>query len=229
MNLQTALGLTLGLVFLAGSGCATNPTPPAAQTSLAREGIRDISTTIEPIIARAKIPGMVAVVLNCDRIIAQGAAGVRKRGDSTPITIDDQFLLCSATKAMTATLAAMAVDEGKLSWSSTLGASLPEIAPQMHPDWKTVTLAQLLAHRAGVPATGDSFWNSLRAHFSSASAAEKRRTIVAKTLARAPSYPPGSRYVYADIDYIIVGAMLEAISGRSWEDLIRENSGNRSG
>ena len=177
---------------------------------------------IEPIVERGKIPGMVAVLLNSERIIAEGIAGVRKRCDSAPITTDDQFLLCSATKAMTATLAAIAVEEGKLAWSSTLGASLPDLAAHMHPDWKAVTLAQLLARRAGVPGTGESFWTSLQVHFSSASEKEKRRDVVTKILSRTPNYPPGSRYVYADIDYVIVGAMLEDVFGRSWEDLMLE-------
>src|SRR5260370_28874894 len=64
--------------------------------------------------------GMVAAVLRGERIIAQGAAGGRKRGTAERITLDNQFHLGSCTKAMTATLVAMLVDEGKLNWTTTL-------------------------------------------------------------------------------------------------------------
>ena len=51
--------------------------------------------------------GMAAAVLRGERIIAQGAAGVRKRGTAERITLDDRFHLASCTKAMTATLVAV--------------------------------------------------------------------------------------------------------------------------
>jgi CubicO group peptidase (beta-lactamase class C family) len=65
--------------------------------------------------------GMAAAVLRGERIIAQGVAGVRKRGTADRITLDDRFHLGSAAKAMTATLVAMLVEEGKLNWTTPLG------------------------------------------------------------------------------------------------------------
>src|SRR5580704_18329300 len=58
--------------------------------------------------------GLAAAVLRGQRIIAQGVAGVRKRGTVERITIADRFHLGSNTKAMTATLVAMIIEEGKL-------------------------------------------------------------------------------------------------------------------
>ena len=57
-------------------------------------------------------------------IIASGAVGVRALGRDVPVTIDDRFHLGSDTKAMTATLAGMMVDKGKLRWDSTVGEVL---------------------------------------------------------------------------------------------------------
>src|ERR1700690_2355757 len=105
---------------------------------------RDIGVTLENVISRHRVPGLAAVVLNGDQIVAEGAAGVRKSGATNRITIDDQFLLCSGTKAMTATLVAMAVEEGKLSYTTTLGDIFPDRTNQIRPAWKAVTLAQLL-------------------------------------------------------------------------------------
>src|SRR5882757_9429389 len=99
--------------------------------------------------------GMVAAVLRSERIIAQGAVGVRKRGSAEHITLDDQFHLGSCTKAMTATLVAMLVEEGRLNWTTTLGELFADTVRPMHPVWEKVTLRQVLAHRSGLPMDPD--------------------------------------------------------------------------
>ena len=66
--------------------------------------------------------GMAAAVLRGERIIAQGAAGVRKRATAERITLAERFHLGSCTKAMTATLVAMLVEEGKLNWTTLFAA-----------------------------------------------------------------------------------------------------------
>src|SRR6266496_3202449 len=94
--------------------------------------------------------GMVAAVLRGERIIAQGVAGVRKRGTAERITLDDQFHLGSCTKAMTATLVAMLVEEGRLNWTTTLAELFADTVKPMHTAWEKVTVRQVLAHRAGL-------------------------------------------------------------------------------
>src|ERR1041385_2508485 len=94
--------------------------------------------------------GIVAAVLRGERIIAQGVAGVRKRGTAERITLENQFHLGSCTKAMTATLVAMFVEEGKLNWTTTLGEVFAGTVKPMHPVWAKVTLRQVLEHRAGL-------------------------------------------------------------------------------
>ena len=100
--------------------------------------------------------GMAAAVLRGERIIAQGAAGVRKRGTAERITLDDRFHLGSCGKAMTATLVAMLVEEGKLNWTTTLGEIFADTVKPMHPAWEKVTLRQVLAHRSGLRFDPDS-------------------------------------------------------------------------
>src|SRR4029079_19319436 len=63
----------------------------------------------------------------------------------------DRFHLGSCTKAMTATLVAMLVEEGKLNWTTTLGELFADTVKPMHPGWEKVTLRQVLAHRASLP------------------------------------------------------------------------------
>ncbi len=83
--------------------------------------------------------------------MARGAVGLRRAGSDVAATTGDKFHIGSCTKSRTATLAAMLVEEGKLTWQTKLADVLPELAGSMHPDYRAVTLEQLLAHRAGVP------------------------------------------------------------------------------
>jgi CubicO group peptidase (beta-lactamase class C family) len=179
--------------------------------------------------------GMVAAVLRGERIIAQGAAGVRKRGTAERITIADRFHLGSCTKAMTATLVAMLVEEGKLNWTTTLGELFADTVKPMHPAWEKVTLRQVLAHRAGLrhePGGLAQVFNELvRPHRARiaferitvlGTLPQQRLEIARQALSRPPGIPPDTKYWYSNTGYILAGAVLEQLTGRAWEDLMRE-------
>ncbi len=171
--------------------------------------------------------GMAAAVLRGERIIAQGAAGVRKRGTGQRITFDDRFHLGSCTKAMTATLVAMLVEEGKLNWTTTLGELFADTVKPMHPAWEKVTLRQVLAHRAGLRFEPDGLAQvfselvrPLRARLGTVP--QQRLEIARQALSRPPGIPPDTKYWYSNVGYILAGAVLEYLTGRAWEDLMRE-------
>ncbi len=180
----------------------------------------NLDALLEPVIARAKIPGMAALVLRGDRVIAQGIAGVRKQGAPERITLDDQFELCSATKAMTAMLAALLVEEGKAHWNTTLGEIFAD-TPGLDRTWNQVTLRQLLAQRAGITGSHPiSFLTSVRS--APGDLPRQRRDFATKLLAHGPDIPPGNKFVYSPVNYILAGAVLERITGQSWESLMQE-------
>src|SRR4051812_26087393 len=172
---------------------------------------------------------MAAAVLRGERIIAQGAAGVRKRGTAERITLADRFHLGSCTKAMTATLVAMLVEEGKLNWTTSLAELFADTVKPMHPAWKKVTLRLVLAHRAGLRFEPDGLaqvFNELvrgrppRAPLKTLP--QQRLEIARQALSRPPAIPPDTKYWYSNIGYILAGAVLEQLTGRAWEELMRE-------
>src|SRR5882672_4345894 len=125
--------------------------PRAAGSSEENNAPVDVDAILQSILGRGgERFGIVAAVLRGERIIAQGVAGVRKRGTAERIRLDDRFHLGSCTKAMTATLAAMLVEEGKLNWTTTLGELFGDTVKPMHPAWEKVTLRQVLSHRASL-------------------------------------------------------------------------------
>ncbi|HXU82985.1 MAG TPA: serine hydrolase, partial [Polyangia bacterium] len=147
----------------------------------------------------------------------QAAAGVRKQGDGRRATIDDRWHLGSDTKAMTATLAAMLVDEKRLAWGSTVGEIFSDWK-DLHRGFARVTLEMLLAHRGGAPAELSPLeWGRMwRARDP---AIERTRAVHA--LLREPPGKVGD-YRYSNFGYLVAGAMIEKVTGQAWEVVMRK-------
>jgi CubicO group peptidase (beta-lactamase class C family) len=183
----------------------------------------DVDAILQSILGRAVEGfGMSAAVLRGDTIIAQGVAGVRKRGTVEGIALDDRFQLGSCTKAMTATLVAMFVEEGKLNWSTTLGELFGDRVKPMHPAWVKVTLRQVLAHRAGLGLEPDGVGLFNEMAPPPGTLPQQRLEIVRQALSCPPGIPPDTKYWYSNVGYILAGAALEQLTGRAWEELMRE-------
>ena len=193
--------------------------PPTANGAPASP--RDLSALIAPIVERHDLPGMVAAVIEGEEVVGLGAAGVRRKGSPEKVTVDDRFHIGSCTKSMTATLCAMLVEEGKLSWETTLGAAFPELAESMRPEYRAVTLEQLLAHRAGMPGNVDRgvlYWQLRRLV---ATPTEDRQSLLEGTVAKPPASEPGTKFLYSNTGYVAAGHMAERATGKAWEDLMR--------
>jgi CubicO group peptidase (beta-lactamase class C family) len=191
----------------------------------------NVDATLQSILGRgAEQFGIAAAVLRGERIIAQGVAGVRKRGSAEHITPDDQFHLGSCTKAMTAMLVAMLVEEGKLNWTTTLGELFADTVKPMHAAWEKVTLRLVLAHRAGFPFEPDGL-NPVFSTFRElmrpprarpGTLPQQRLEIARQALSRPPGIPPDTKFYYSNVGYVLAGAVLEQLTGRAWEELMRE-------
>ncbi len=183
---------------------------------------RDVSELLSDIQKKNDVPGLVALALRGNEVTALGAAGVRQRGAEEKVTVDDQFHLGSCTKAMTATLAAILVEEGKLKWSTHLFEAFPALEAQAAAGWKEETLADLLLNRGGMPAglDADGLWGKLwDAH---GTPQEQRRMLLEGVLKHAPLSPPGTTFLYSNANFAVAGAMSETLAGKSYEELIVE-------
>jgi len=181
----------------------------------------DMAQTLESIRKRHDLPALAAVVVKDGRICDRVAVGVRKTGDPAPITTHDMFHIGSNTKSMTATLAAMMIEEGKLRWDTTIAEVFPEWKGKMNRQYETVTVEQLLTHRGGVPsAPPAAAWK--RAWEQRGTPVQQRREFVEAVLGLPPQAAPGTKMIYSNQGYAIVGAMLEKLAGQPWETLITE-------
>lgn len=181
--------------------------PPKADAKLAE--------LLAPVRDSHKVPAAFAAVIQGDELLAVAAVGVRKEGESTAVTINDQVHIGSDTKAMTATLIAMLVEKKKLRWDSTIGQVLPGLKGKIHADYLGVTVTQLLAHEGGVVANVD-WWKTDRKQ----TTREQRAALLPVILKDAPANKPGTKYVYSNAGYVVAGAMAEAAANDSWENLL---------
>jgi CubicO group peptidase (beta-lactamase class C family) len=183
---------------------------------------KDVSPLLAPIIQKHDVPGIAAAVVRNGEIVAVGVAGVRTRGKPDKIAAADRFHIGSDTKAITAMLCGILVDEGKLKWGQTLGETFPELKKSMHPQYQAVTLEQLLTHRGGAPGEleKDELWGKLWQHKGTPTSA--RRLLLQGVTSQPPEAPPGTKFIYSNAGYSIAGHMAEKVTGKSWEDLMRE-------
>src|SRR5205085_5522265 len=170
---------------------------------------------LKPIRQKTGVPAMAAAVVTSSGIEFVGAVGVRKRGTEIPVTLNDLWHLGSDGKAMTSTLVGRLVEGGQLKWETTLAEVFPKLAPQMHADFRAVTLLHLLSHRAGLPA------NLKAISFLGDDVTALRLRAAREELAKPPEHAPGSNYKYSNLGYIIVGAVIEKTTGKTWEQAIR--------
>ena len=181
----------------------------------------DTAQTVEAIRKKYNFPALAVVVVKDGVICDRAAVGVRKIGDPTPVTTNDVFHLGSITKSMTATLAAMFIEEGKLRWDTTIAEVFPELKGRMNRYYETVTVEQLLHHRGGVPTDPPAAaWT--RAWKQAGTPVDQRREFVTDVLESPPASTTGTNEIYSNQGYAIVGAMLEKIAGQPWETLITE-------
>lgn len=174
---------------------------------------------LQPVLDKSKIPSLAAVALVDGELKGAGAVGVRNGEKNEPVTIEDKYHIGSCTKSMTATLAAILIEEGVIEWDATIGDVLKDLKPAEA--YRETTLRQLLSNRGGVPGdTPQDIWQ--KAWNARGSSERQREEFVEAMLNVDPAYPPGKGSEYSNAGFATAGMMLERSARKSWEDLMVE-------
>jgi CubicO group peptidase (beta-lactamase class C family) len=161
------------------------------------------------------VPGVAVAVVKDGRVLLAKGYGVKRLGDPAPVDSDTRFGIASNTKAFTCAALSILADEGRLSWDDPVTRHLPEF--HLHDPWATreVTLRDLVTHRAGLGlGQGDLMWWP-PTDFT-------RREIVRGMAHLRPATSLRSRYAYNNVAFVAAGEVVAAVSGRSWDDFVRE-------
>jgi D-alanyl-D-alanine carboxypeptidase len=187
--------------------------PALAQTS---------ADLLEQIRSIYHVPTLGAGSITPSRKVQGHVVGVRKQGNDTKSTIDDQFHLGSNTRAMTSVLIAKFIEDGKLTWDTTLAQALPSYAEQMKPAHRNITVAQLASHVSGLTDnvlfandTTAAWYFALRA----LPALEGRSLYVEAIFNTTPNNTQ-KEYSYSNQNYALLGFVIDNNFG-PWEDILQ--------
>jgi uncharacterized protein YbbC (DUF1343 family)/CubicO group peptidase (beta-lactamase class C family) len=197
--------LALLLPCLYGASTALSavlPEAAPADTGIDARQLARIDGAVERAIAAGKIPGAVVLVGRRGKVAYARALGRRAVAPgSEPMTRDTVFDLASLTKPVaTATSIMILVEEGKLRLEDTLARLLPEFDNHGK---GAITVEQLLRHRSGLVAD-----NPLGDYAGGPDLAWKRLAELDLTS------PPGARFRYSDVNYLILGRLVERVAGQ---------------
>jgi D-alanyl-D-alanine carboxypeptidase len=206
-----ALGLVLAL---SGIAIATGAAPAGASAP-------PLDRALGSARARVGAPGTEAAVVACGRVAWAGFSGVTDLRSRRPVTNRTLFVLASSTKTITATMIMQLVQTGRLS----LGTPLARFYPRL-PNASRITVRMLLDMTSGLPDYLDNprisniIDNQPRHHWT--------RSEILAAIARA-NFPPGARYQYSNTNYMILGGILERLTGASIESNFRRRVGRPAG
>ena len=168
------------------------------------------------------LPSICAGAVVDGRIVSLDAVGVRRLGSDERATVDDQYHCGSITKSFTAALFATFVQSGNCGWNLSVGRLFMPPDNPVDPGYERLTALQLMAHRSGLPEASWPPGDTLALRAWSGHTPSFRRDYARRFLALPPTYPPGTRMVYSNANYVVLGAAMENIGGKDWEQLLRE-------
>ncbi|HWQ57246.1 MAG TPA: serine hydrolase [Bryobacteraceae bacterium] len=185
-------------------------------TALARAAAPpDLDAWVARAMQAFDVPGVAVAIVKDGRVEAVKGYGVRRLGDPARVDENTLFGIASNTKAFTAAALAMLVDEGKVRWDDPVQKHLPGF--QLYDPWVTreLTVRDLLCHRTGLGlGAGDLlFWPDTDV---------TRAQVLAAARFIRPSTSMRSRYAYNNLMFVVAGEIIPAVTGKSWDDFIRE-------
>jgi uncharacterized protein YbbC (DUF1343 family)/CubicO group peptidase (beta-lactamase class C family) len=183
--------------------CASASAANARPTALK---LGEVDSIINRAVADGNIPGAVLLVGHDGAVIYRKAYGQRSlEPQRAPMTVDTIFDLASLTKVIATTTAVMQLVElGKVRLNDTVAKYLPEFAQNGKED---ITLRQLFTHYSGLAPDLD-----LKTPW------EGKDTAYKMAFEQTPAEPPGSHFTYSDINFIVLGALVEKVSGETLDD-----------
>lgn len=175
---------------------------------------------IEGLVKQDKFSGVVVVLKN-NAIIYRGAFGEACKEFSSPNTFSTAFNLASMTKMFTGIAIAQLAQQGKLSFNDPVAKYLPNLPSSLT---KGITIHHLLTHTSGL----SSFWTN-EFHESNHARYRTLDDYLPFIKNDKPQFDPGARWAYSNTGYMLLGMVIEKISGASYFNYVKENIFKKAG
>lgn len=193
-----------------------------ATFSISTADAAELGSVITTAMTDSNVPAVGTVILRDGRIADEAVRGAKRNDRTDTVTLDDAWLIGSTGKVMTVAMVGRLVEHGILSWSTPLDKMLPELASDMRPEYRKVTLEQLLSHRAGLPRDIRDLKLLDRYFDDTRPLRQQRLSYIAEALKDAPETVPGTAFSYSNTGFLIAAVIAERATGKSYEDLMQE-------
>ncbi len=221
-------GLALALSFLAAPALAQDDGPPRPQlpplTLNAPMTDAQIGAALDPWLTELKLDGVLngAVLVARDgREIFARAYGVRDVASNTALGVDDRFAVASIGKAFTHVAVAQLIQDGRLSPTTTIADVIPDYP---NAESRTATVQQLLGHEGGI---ADIFGGAFRAL--PMEQLINNHAYYMFVSQQPAMFAPGERNEYCNGCYVVLGEIVERVSGQPYEQYVAEHVFARAG
>ncbi|GAA1199880.1 serine hydrolase domain-containing protein [Pseudonocardia alaniniphila] len=194
-----------------GGGTTAGPGPTAPAS--------DLDTRLRPIITEAmrdmSVPGVVVLVRTPAGQYLE-AFGTRRVGTDEPVEVGDHFRIGSNTKTMTGTVVLQLVQEGRIGLSDPVAKYQPRV-----PNGADITIAQMLDMRSGLYNYSE-LESFNRAMDEDPGKVWQPQELVALALAQPPYFAPGQGFHYSNTNTVLLGMIIEQITGQKLENVFQE-------
>ena len=199
-------------VAVFASACNTPPTESPAENALTKR----IDTYLTETVVRLKIPGLTIAVTRNDSVIYSRAFGYTNIDTKRPMKPEHVFHWASVSKTFVATAIMQLEEKGRVNLDEKLITYLPYFK-QKDPDYKNITIRQMLNHTSGIGDVDDYEWDNPQYD----SGALER--FVRSTANDNMRFQPGKDMAYSNTAYEALGDVIAKVSGMSFETYIRKN------
>jgi CubicO group peptidase (beta-lactamase class C family) len=176
----------------------------------------NIDSLMNTLVAKDAFSGIVYVARDAKPVYAR-AFGLANKSWNAPNRIDTRFNLASITKMFTAVAVAQLVEQGKLSYTDTVGKLLPDY-PNKEVAAK-VTVHHLLSHTSGMIGGRALVEKVPNPPMTLRTIDEMAKLFVSEPL----SFPPGQQFDYSNAGFILLGKIIERVSGQTYYDYVRDH------
>ena len=240
MKRSTAFIAYLAVLLSCGGEPPTPPvappvSPPAQPdipiTGAAVPGMGSYDQTITDFMRKLSIPGGAVAVMREGKLIYARGFGYADVENKTPVQPDALFRIASVSKTITATAVMKLVEEGKLRLDDRVAPLIAHLVPAsgaiVDPRWDEITIRHLLNHSGGWDRTKpnggfdpiDRSW--IAAAAVNAPAPASPETLIRYMKGMPLDFNPGEKFAYSNFGYIILGRVIERVSGMSYKDYVR--------
>ncbi|MDD2584508.1 MAG: serine hydrolase domain-containing protein [Bacteroidales bacterium] len=175
--------------------------------------LKNTTDYLQEVKAQWKIPGMAFAVVKDGEMIYSNGFGVKELGKSDPVDASTLFQIGSVSKSFTAAVMASLVEEEKVNWNDTVKNILPDF--RMYDKWveENLQVKDIMTHHSGLQGQLGTYIPNM---------GYEREDIYNMLPLLKPKYSLRGSYEYNNITFIIASKIIEKVTGKSWEDNVRE-------